>query len=558
MENNQNNQKRPKATKLDKVVGNLYRKKEEELTANLALKAGLEYANLANFQPEPDVVGLIPQETTEEFKVFPYKKEGRKVYVATLDKLDPKIEKLFKEQYPEYKFLPVLVSDSNMRYLLSIYSVFAPSEKDPKDLKITGIEQKNKAKTISEWEELAKNIKNIPVSELFEIMIASAAHFEASDIHIEPTKTAIELRFRIDGVLQDVAELPTSFLSGIINRTKILSELKLNVVESSQDGRFSIDIGKIHYDIRVSILPTAYGESAVLRLLPQTGKFIDLEKLGLEGSNAEIINSIIKKPNGLILNTGPTGSGKTTTLYAILDKINSPDKKIITIEDPIEYRLKGITQSQINPEENYTFATGLKAILRQDPDIILVGEIRDKDTANIAINASLTGHLVLSTLHTNNAAGAIPRLADLGLKPSYFIESILAVIAQRLLRKLCPECAEEYSPSPEELEIINQELEDLPENIAKPNIKTLKRPPQNPKTQCSVCNGLGYKGRIGIFEILQTNNEIVKAVLASATIGDIETLAKKNGMITLKQDGILKVIQGVTTLEELNRVAGRN
>lgn len=544
---------------IEKIIGDIHRKKEEVAAQATAKKFSLPYLNLMNFQPEPGVVDILPKELIQSGNVFAFKKEGQNVYLAVADITNPKTLQaleILKAQY-EYTFIPVLVSESSMRYLIAIYDTFAPKILSQGEMEISQTTQTESVTALKNWEEYQSKNPDLITSQFFEIMMAGATYYHSSDIHIEPTKTIAHLRFRIDGVLQDIAELPTQQVAGIINRIKLLSGLKLNIKESAQDGRFSITAGDTNYDIRVSILPTNYGESAVLRLLPQKGKFLSLDQLGLTGHNAEVVEQIIKQPNGLILNTGPTGSGKTTTLYAILDKINSPDKKIITIEDPVEYKLAGITQSQVNPDEDYTFANGLRAILRQDPDVILVGEIRDGDTANIAINAALTGHLVLSTLHTNDAAGAIPRLADLGLKPEYFIEAILAVIAQRLVRKICPECMEEYKPSTSELTTITAELDALPKGIARPAIPaTLKRPNLDKSKTCATCNGMGYHGMLGIFEVLQTNETIVKAVLAGTTVGEIKKLAMQNKMITLKQDGILKVLAGITTLEEVIRVTG--
>ena len=541
----------------DVVIKDIYRRKEEEEALELAKKFSLPYLNLSNYQPEAGIVDIIPKELVEKNRIFAFKKEGTNVYLAISNlhniKTATGLEVL--QAQDEYTFIPVLVSESSMKYLISIYDTFAPKIRVEDSIKISKDDQKAAEKIIQEWRTSKNAIKNVPTSKLFEVILASSTSMEASDIHIEPTKDFTHLRFRIDGVLQDVIDLPIASLKSLISRIKILSKLKLNITASSQDGRFSFNAETTNYDARVSILPTAYGESAVLRLLPQEGKFISLDQLGLVGNNAKIIDSIIKQPNGLILNTGPTGSGKTTTLYAILDKINTPDKKIITIEDPIEYRLKGITQSQVSADKEYTFATGLRSILRQDPDVVLVGEIRDEETAAITINASLTGHLVLSTLHTNDAAGAIPRLADLGSKPEYFLEAILAIIAQRLLRKVCPKCAEEYAPDEKTLSLINKELGNLPKNIKQPTLpKSLKRINSEKSLKCTFCNGTGYKGRIGIFEILQPNNEIIKAVLAGTTIGEIKKLAITNGMVTLKQDGILKVLEGLTTLEELDRI----
>jgi len=545
---------------ISKVVGDIHRRAEEEQAQKLAVKLGLPYLNLMHYQPEPGVVEIVPKELVESAKIFAFKKEGVKVQLAVSDLENPVTIAALKQlqAMDKYEFMPVLVSDASLRYLASIYDIFAPKRVVRDDMKLSSAQQQQALDTIKNWNTLGEEAKRLAMSNLFETLLSGATYLNASDVHVEPTKTNLHLRFRIDGVLHDMADLPKELLHNVISRIKLLAGLKLNITDSSQDGRFSIKAGDADYDIRVSLLPTAYGESAVLRLLPQSGsKFISLTELGLTGHNAEIVSQVIRRPNGLILNTGPTGSGKTTTLYAVLAEINEPGKKIITIEDPIEYRLAGVTQSQVDPEEGYTFATGLKSILRQDPDVVLVGEIRDADTASIAINASLTGHLVLSTLHTNDAAGAIPRLGDLGLKPEYFIEAILAIIAQRLVRRICPHCAEDYTPDAAELALINGELANWPANIDKPSVPAaLKRPNVEKAKQCATCQGTGYKGQIGIFEVLQPNEVIVKAVLAKTTIGEIQKLATTAGMVTLRQDGILKVIAGITTLAEVERVTG--
>lgn len=550
----------PPNVPISKVVGDIHRRAEEEETQKLAAQLGLPYLKLANYQPEPGVVEIIPKELVESAQVFAFKKEGGKVQLAVSDPRQPATQKVLEQlrAMDEYEFMPVLVSDSSMRYLVSIYDIFAPKQVVREEMKLSSTQQQQALNTIKNWGALGEDAQRLAMSKLFETLLAGATSAGASDIHIEPTKTNLHLRFRIDGMLHDMADLPKELLHNVISRIKLLASLKLNITDSSQDGRFSIKAEDTDYDIRVSLLPTAYGESAVLRLLPQSrDRFISLTDLGLTGHNAEVVNSVIRQPNGLILNTGPTGSGKTTTLYAILAEINEPGKKIITIEDPIEYRIKGITQSQVNPDEGYTFATGLKSILRQDPDVVLVGEIRDIDTAGIAVNASLTGHLVLSTLHTNDAAGAIPRLGDLGLKPEYFIEAILAIIAQRLVRRICANCAEDYTPDAAELALISGELANWPASVDKPAVPaTLKQPNMEKAKQCAACQGTGYKGQIGIFEVLQPNEAIVKAVLAKATIGEIQKLATAAGMVTLRQDGILKVIAGITTLAEVERVTG--
>lgn len=533
-------------TPISKIVGDIHRKKEEEQAQRLAKQLSLPYLNLMNYQPAPGVVGIVPKELVETGHIFAFKKQANNVYLAISDFQSPQTVAALEQMatLEQYNFIPVLVSPSSMSYLAAMYDTLAPTVTSHEDVRIDNTTQITSTASMKDWVAMGEQASHLPVSELFSVIVANATQMDASDIHIEPTQTATHLRFRVDGILQDIVDLPSSVAPKLISRIKLLAGLKLNVKKSAQDGRFSLDATTTTYDVRVSVLPSAYGESAVLRLLPQTGQFISLTDLGLIGHNAKIVDTIIKQPNGLILATGPTGSGKTTTLYAILDEVNQPGKKIITIEDPVEYRLKGITQSQVNPDEGYSFATGLKSILRQDPDVVLVGEIRDHETADIAVNASLTGHLVLSTLHTNDAAGAIPRLADLGLEPKYFIEAILAIVAQRLVRRLCAECAKDYALDATTIQELQSELGT---SVSVP--KTLKQ-----AVGCDKCNGTGYKGRLGIFEILKPNDEIIKAVLAGSTINDIRTLAIKAGMITLRQDGLQKALDGLTTIEEVERV----
>ena len=353
---------------------------------------------------------------------------------------------------------------------------------------------------------------------------------------------------RLDGVLHEVdTELPIDLYKLLLSRIKLLSELKLNVHDKPQDGRFTIRI-KNNSDIesRSSTLPSPYGEYIAIRILSPKAIEISLEDLGMQNQLLSMMQSELQKPNGMILTTGPTGSGKTTTLYACLKKISSSELKVITIEDPIEYHIKNITQTQIDPNNGYDFGNGLKSILRQDPDVILVGEIRDLETANIAMHASLTGHLVFSTLHTNNAAGTIPRLIDLGVKPNIIAPAINVAIAQRLLRKLCNECKKKYKPSKEEEENINKNLRDA-QNAPK-EIKLWKA------VGCERCNFTGYKGRTGIFEAFLVNDEIERLILKNPPEADIKKAAQKQGMISIYQDGLLKVLSGITSFEELNRV----
>lgn len=529
---------------LDQFVTNLQREKEEELTNKKATELNLPYQNLVGYQPNPAAVVLIPKEVSNQGQVFAFEKIGNSISVAITDPANPETVSALKQisAQDEYEWKVFLVSKSSLAYLLSVYDTFAPTQTRQQDVEISqaDIDKVSDIKNLSALQEaLAQNNTTAGL----ELMLAGAIALEASDIHIEPEDKSVRIRYRLDGVLQDVADIPSAQLDPIINRIKLLSALKLNIHESAQDGRFSIETQSGTYDLRVSILPSQYGETIVMRLLPQKGKFISLEELGLEPKNLELINQAIATPNGLILNTGPTGSGKTTTLYAILAKLNQTERKIITVEDPIEYRLEGITQTQVNNEEDYTFANALRAIVRQDPDVVLVGEIRDEETADIAINASLTGHLVLSTLHTNDAAGAIPRLIDLQAKPAIFSDALRLIIAQRLIRKLCPECKKSHPPTEQDIANIKQisPTSPIPDEI-------------HSAVGCPACNNTGYKGRVGIYELMSITPELKAKIVSGSPAHELTELAISQGMTTLGQDGISKVTSGTTDLTELLRV----
>jgi type II secretory ATPase GspE/PulE/Tfp pilus assembly ATPase PilB-like protein len=405
---------------------------------------------------------------------------------------------------------------------------------------------------------LKQRIEELPITQVLNIILAGAYKLGVSDVHFEPQEKEFRLRYRIDGVLQDVVYLPLKIFKSILSRVKLMSGMKINLRDIAQDGTFEINLetksGIKKIDTRVSIIPGNFGESIVIRILDPDSIKVSVEKLGLRGLAFETVQKQIEAPNGMILNTGPTGSGKTTTLYAIINKLNTPDKKIITIEDPIEYELSGISQTQVEKSRGYSFAQGLRAIVRQDPDIILVGEIRDDETADIAVNSALTGHLVLSSLHTNNAMGAVPRLIELGVKPTLVTPAVNMIIGQRLVRCLC-DCKEEYVPATESIESIRKILSiispkaniDIPQKIEK-----LYRPKGCPK-----CNGLGYKGRIGIFEVLTINEEIEKLIMDMAGETDLAMAALEAGMITMLQDGILKAVAGITSIDEVRRITGQ-
>jgi type IV pilus assembly protein PilB len=387
--------------------------------------------------------------------------------------------------------------------------------------------------------------KDRKISELLEIILAGAISADASDIHIEPQEKQIRLRFRLDGVLNDIFFFEYNVYNLLLSRVKLVSGLKLNIHDQAQDGRFSIHLRETEVEVRTSVIPENYGESIVLRVLNPKSISVPFEELGIEKHLQEILIKEIKKPNGMILTTGPAGSGKTTTLYAFLKKLYTPEIKIITLEDPIEYHLKGIMQTQVEEDKGYTFSNGLRSILRQDPDVIMVGEIRDLETAKIAMNSALTGHLVLSTLHTNDAAGTIPRLIDLGVNPNIIAPAINVAMAQRLLRKLCNNCKEKYEPKKEELEIIKKYNPPTDGTEVKYLYKA---------KGCSSCNNIGYKGRIGVFEAILIDEKIENLILQKPSETDILKAAKDQGILNMQQDGILKALNGITSFEELQRV----
>lgn len=437
---------------------------------------------------------------------------------------------------------------------------------------------KKKIKNIADYKKEIENNLEKNITELLEIILGGTIKLEGSDIHLEPKEENSKIRVRVDGLLQDVLSFDTKICQSLVSRIKLISGLKLNVVDRPQDGRFSISLEESNsvtdlIEIRTSTLPTEHGEAVVMRIL-NPKNLIDLEALGLREDLLKLFNKEIKRPNGMIIVTGPTGSGKTTTLYAFLKKIQKPETKIITIEDPIEYHLKGITQTQVSAPRGatqaeslasliqtsrrvpmyYDFANGLRSIMRQDPDVVLVGEVRDLETASIALQASLTGHLVFSTLHTNDAAGTIARLQALGEKPVNIAPAINMAIAQRLVRKVCKKCVKIEKVSTIILQKIKKGLKNLPKNVKLQKLnKDIKIPVA---VGCKGCNFTGYQGRVGIFEAILIDDELEKFILTSPSISVLREKAIKKGMVTMYQDGILKVLQGVTTIKEIERITG--
>lgn len=557
LKNKTTEEENKKEEKTKKVLSSFRKQEEEEMASALAASLNLSYADTNLIPIAKDDIKLLTEEESRKFETVSVHRAGKLVTLACLNPTKTEtqefIERLKNERGWQTKIL--VISRSNMEKLWERYKqiVFVDVldqmslSMDDEDLKKFDADLKNLLT-------LKERLKELPTTQILNIMLAGAYKLKASDVHLEPQEKEIRLRYRIDGILQDVAFFPLNIFKNILSRIKLMSEMKLNLRDIAQDGTFEINLANKKIDLRVSVIPGNFGESVVMRLLDPDSIRVSVENLGLQGLAYETVQKQMLAPNGMILNTGPTGSGKTTTLYSIINKLNTPDKKIVTIEDPIEYELSGISQTQIEKSRGYTFANGLRAIVRQDPDIILVGEIRDDETADVAINSALTGHLVLSSLHTNNAVGAIPRLLELGVKPTLMTPAINAVIGQRLVRKLC-DCKESYVPAQESIDSLKKILSiispkakvEIPQKIEK-----LFRPKGCPK-----CNGLGYKGRIGIFEVLTINEEIEKLILAMAGEADLALAALESGMITMLQDGILKAIAGITSIDEVKRVTGQ-
>jgi len=424
--------------------------------------------------------------------------------------------------------------------------------------KITGLVEIPEAdlreiKNVPKFKEKIEEFLTARVTQLLEIILGGAIALDSSDIHVEPEEKEVKIRLRIDGILQDILFFPKKIYLTLLSRIKLLSGIKLNITDRPQDGRFSILINGSEIEIRASTLPAEYGESIVLRLL-NPKSLIEIDVLGLRKDLLEIFKREIKKPNGMIIVTGPTGSGKTTTLYAFLKRINKPEIKIITIEDPIEYHLEGISQTQVVPEKGYDFANGLRSIMRQDPDVVLVGEIRDFETASIALQAALTGHLVLTTLHTNDAAGTVARLQALGEKSVNIAPAINMAIAQRLVRKVCQKCLKFLPISKELLERIKKDLEKISKKIKIPELKKGLKIPK--AIGCPDCNFTGFRGRTGIYEVFLVDPEMEKFILSSPSISALREKAIEKGMVPMYQDGLIKVLRGITTIEEVERVTG--
>ncbi len=542
----------------DKRIDELRKREEEELLQTLSGKYGIPYANLAAMAIDPEALRVLSEEKARAAHIGIFDAVGKKIKVGVAAPDAPETVAAISEiEGRGYIVSRFLISHVSLEKIWSRYKDLSLStETQAGSLDISNEEIAKIVREVGTIEEIKERVdevvagkQNYRISRILELILAGSLAVKASDVHIEPEETRVLVRFRLDGVLHDVLSFDASTYRLVLSRIKLLSGLKLNIKDNAQDGRFSIKLDAEEIEVRTSVLPGSYGESIVMRILNPNTIAVSMEKLGMRPKLLALVEHEIAKPNGMILVTGPTGSGKTTSLYAFLKKVHTTDVKIITIEDPIEYHLEGIVQTQVNVEKEYTFLSGLRSVLRQDPDILMVGEIRDRETAEIAINAALTGHLVFSTLHTNNSAGAIPRLIDLGVNSRIISSAVTIILAQRLVRVLCTECKKE-APIPENYKpIIEKVLTGIPEGIQKPQTDHIYE-----AGGCEKCGGTGYKGRIGVFEAIKMDSTIEALLQKSVSEREIMETARAQGIPNMKEDGILKILEGVTTLSELERV----
>ncbi len=556
--------------KQNKRLEDLRKEEEEQLVATLAeSKYNLPYIDLYRLGIDNEALRAISHEDAMQMKVAPFKLFGKNIFIAVRAPTED-LFKTLKDIMERKNLIPTfyMASNASLNKVWNRYKEISMAESS----KVGGIDispeiLRETAKKIAQIQDIEKLVREAlegnkihKISHLLEIILAGAIAIKASDIHIEPEKDRGRLRLRLDGVLQDINFFGLDIYRLLNSRIKLLSGMKLTS-KIAQDGRFSIMEGKDEISIRTSLIPGAYGESIVMRILDPKAIQVKFEELGIESYLFSVIETEIAKPNGMILVTGPTGSGKTTTLYAFLRKIYSPEIKIITIEDPIEYHLTGITQTQTNDEKGYTFVEGLRSALRQDPDVVMVGEIRDKETAETAVQAALTGHIVFSTLHTNNAAGVIPRLIDLGVNPKIMVSALSLSLAQRLVRKLCKFCKKENTPTKEEAKIIKLVLDSMKKegkNFSKYNIKADAAFKIFSPVGCEKCNKIGYTGRIGIFEAIKTDEAIEKIIPTNPSEHEIKKVAHGQGILSMRQDGIVKILNGITSIAEVQSVVDLN
>ncbi len=531
--------------------------KEAELQKTYAYILGFPFVDLSREAIAIEILQIVPELIAKKYNIVSFEKSGTNLKVAMLNPDDLQTIDFIKKK-TGLKIVPCLTSRESIQSVLRQYGKSLEAEFG--DILTADVKPEGEGEDGQNLEQVAAGL---PVIRVVDTLLKHAILQSASDIHIEPEEKEVHVRYRIDGVLHDAMTLPKDIALGIVARIKVLSNLKLDEHRLPQDGRFKIEKDDYRISFRVSILPVFDGEKIVMRLLDESSKGLTLEKMGLSGSALEAVHREINKPNGMILVTGPTGSGKTTTLYTVMDILNTPEVNISTVEDPVEYRMPRVNQTQISAKVGMTFAAALRALLRQDPDIIMVGEIRDQETLEIAMHAAMTGHLVLSTLHTNSAAATLPRMLDMGAEPFLIASTVNVIIAQRLVRRLCPECRTSYTLEKKEVESLGKsyDIDSVLEYLKKApeskkfveNVKTWEEVTFYKAVGCDQCGGEGYRGRNGIYEVLAMDTNIRKLVTQAATTEELETEARKTGMATMVEDGFSKIVAGITSLEEVMR-----
>lgn len=546
----------------EEELAHLREEEEEDLARILSKKYDIPYTDLTMTAISPEGLLLLPEERSRQAELAIFSRVGKRIGVAVRSPNNPKtLEVLDELKRKNYEARLFMVSNRSLEFAWSRYEdlshttvtergSFDVSESVLKDITA---KVRSLGDAVSYIEDIMKQGRSYQTSHIVEAIMGAGIAIGSSDVHLEPKAEMVRLRYRLDGILTDVSNIDHDTYRLLLSRIKILSGLKLNVKNEAQDGRFSITLEKTEIEIRTSIIPGEYGESIVMRILNPAATKVGLEKLGIPEKLLGIIKREISKPNGMVLTTGPTGSGKTTALYSFLRYVHDPEVKIITIENPIEYHLDGIVQTQISNKESYTFASGLRAAMRQDPDVLMVGEIRDKETAETAINAALTGHIVFSTLHTNNAAGTYPRLIGMGINPKIITSSLSLALAQRLIRRLCEHCKEQTPMADKEKNTITPILESI---VDKNELKDVQREYvwHAHEGGCEHCDGVGYAGRIGIFEGIMSDQAIDTIIRTNPGEREIWETAKQQGILSMQQDGVLKVLRGITSLSELERV----
>ncbi len=522
----------------------------------LAGELGYPYLALEHFPVSQEALRQVPRDIAEGLKAVCFFATPDEVRLGAVDPTNPAVAELLtaieERNHAEGKIY--VISEASFNQVLEMYARLPNVKPVSKDVEITETALGAIQGDVTDFSSFQALLDKQSTSDTVVAILGAALKLDASDVHIENEAARLVVRFRLDGVLHDAAVLPKEAAKQLLSRVKLTSSLKINITESPQDGRFTIKLKAYDVDVRVSTIPTLYGESVVMRLLRQTGQHITLDDLGVRGRGLEILKNEITRPNGMIMITGPTGSGKSTTLYAILTMLNKPGVKIITLEDPVEYRIPGVNQSQIDHTKDYTFAKGLRSILRQDPDVVMVGEIRDLETADTAVQAALTGHLLLSTIHTNSAAGAIPRFLAMGVKPFLLAPALNCVIGQRLVRKVCTACRTKITLA-EFPEVEQKKITEIIAHLPETDRAKYPQPEFYKAVGCDACNKLGYKGRISIFEIFTVTPQVEKLLSAGiASEVEVAEVIRADGMISMAEDGILKALDGITTPEEVFRV----